>query len=102
MTLKFYLWKVIFFPHFTVPVNKREADTDEATNKNVGGKVFACNLESRILVVEVVVGMIGVNIFIIIIQIIIIIVPALEDTDEYDAQEEVCGLEEYGEVDVGG
>ena len=46
--------------------------------------------------------MIGVNIFIIIIQIIIIFVPALEDTDEYEAQEEVCRLEEYGEVDVGG
>ena len=60
---------VLFSSNFTFPVCKREAESDKATNKNARGSVL--NINCRIILVEVVE------------------VPALEDTDEYEAEEEV-------------
>ena len=62
---------VLFSSNFTFPVCKREAESDKATNKNARGSVLACNINCRIILVEVVE------------------VPALEDTDEYEAEEEL-------------
>ena len=76
--LKICLLEFFFFSNFTIPVNKTEADSEEATNKNARGCVFACNLECWIAVEVVVV-----------IIIVLVLVPALEDTDEYEAKYEV-------------
>ena len=92
---KIFLSEGLFFSNFTFPVDKTEADSDEATSKNARRCVFACNLVGRIFAVEVVVGKIGVRIMKV--RDIILVkpeVPTLEDTDEYEAKQEVCGLEE--------
>ena len=86
--LNIYWSEVLLFSNnFTIPVDETEAETDEATNKNARGCVFACNLECGIAVVEVVFGMVDV----VTRQIILVKpeVPALEDTEKYEAEQKM-------------